>query len=337
MSSSIALLSFSLKDVCQYLLLHALHAVASDQLEWSQDDVTAILPVATAIPIKRMDTGCPVSYVSAIAFQWSRALGQNPLLIATSLVEQVNRSLTKMVKDYRAEHRSADGAIALQREMIVTVSSPGWIVFEVSAIGMATWLQTLISMRWTQVFKQIDEMALMANTNNTIQANHQNLQQENSQWNDTLMHSQYAHARCCAWLRIAQDAHLRLEQSISSLILNHPHQLQIVLQASSALILSLVDVVDDVRHVMSQIESIESKEGQVAGDRMMLVRQAAKKWCEQLSNQALAFQSKYSLGEMVHGDEDFDVDFRLALIRLSQLLLKGVLEDVLHEKAPTVL
>ena len=313
------------------MLLHALRAGESHCFKQLQDDVTTTFSRATSIPIKRMNVGWSASYVSAIAFQWSRILEQAPLLIATNLVEQINQSRNQMVANCKAEHRSLDVAIAIQQEITLAVSSPGWIVFDVSDMGMVMWLQIMTSLKWAQNFKQIGGMGLIEIKNNTIQECHQHLQRENSQWNDTLMHSQYAHARCCTWLRIVRESHIHLDQLTSWS--NHQLQLQIMLQASSAFVLSLVDVVDDANNMLSHIESNE----QAAGDSAIAFRHAARKWCEQLSKQVLAFQAEYPLAGVMLESEPFNVNFRLMLMHLTQFLLKALLEDVLHEKAPTVL
>ena len=175
------------------------------------------------IPLSKGKSDIKISYVSGVAFNFSESHNSQAFSIASSIAS------------YLSENWHED--------LIVQVFSPGLIYLEVSDSILADWLQCLIANRKEEKV-EVDSYVLKAGSGGAVM----------SKFSDCVFSIQYAHARCCSLLQLAQQEKLIDPNDISSQSipwLNSHGQLRLNHQAERRLICSLVKVVDDLEPVMA--------------------------------------------------------------------------------------
>lgn len=173
------------------------------------------------IPLYRAKDDNQVLYVSGIALRLSRASNIPALEIATvvssQLVRQVESSSGVPALDAGSYNRTAD-------DFTVQVIPPGWIHLHIREPAIASWLQRLACMP-PEPSNYLTSPPPLGNTSR-------------------LFAVQYAHARCCSLVRLAdRDGTLTLEPIPW---LNSKEQLRFCHPTERALIAALVEVLDDL-------------------------------------------------------------------------------------------
>ncbi len=293
----------ALKPILREQLIDA----TSDYLWHSRslsEGINPQMPILTGenIPLNRTKDIRKVTYISAIAFKLQKTLQQSAPEIAEAIAHKIHLS-----PDFTTDVRD------------------GWIQFDFSDTGLATWLQRLN--QWS---------APTQGTENP--GNSQNRQKVLSTLPATfastedLFRLEYAHARCCSLLRLAdreQLIHLS-EPSWSGAIadrqiiepnpipwLSDRHQLRLVHVTERTLITQLISTLDTLSDFPGQTQP-----GQLV------------KLATGLSQDLLIFYSANRIWSEIKTENLALAQARLGLIRATQNVLKFLLEEGLGILAP---
>ncbi len=183
------------------------------ELSLAQDQLKLFMPETMVIPLLRAKDEQRVFYISAIAYKLAQ-LDQIP-------TQEVAIRLATHLSDLSII--SPDGRLEL--EFAVEVVGPGWIHFQLSDRSLADWLQGIIQGVWSVKGQLPDAIGV----------------------SESLFLSQYAHARCCSLLRLAQrERIIALDPAPVIPWLNSRGQLQLQKPAELKLIVQLVDLLDVV-------------------------------------------------------------------------------------------
>jgi hypothetical protein len=312
--------------------------------------------------VKSDDHRSSVLYSSPIALSLAPRLKQKPDAIARQLVRQI----------------TTDDVAA--SEAITWLSHHKWITCDVSGIHLFRWLtQTLDTLQSEAVQRDILKTSpaiahtpfypkrsdqplstakddgkddgvecFAAPPNSKLQHQREWLLQH--QYASDIWLSQYAHARCAAWLRMmldkSEDAALvsrssrvfELESArfaqFSPLLSQSASDGQALEQAMSLeLLLCLIDSVDDVcaEYVRQSGESEHSPYSEQVWGKTVI-----KKALIPLSRCVLQYQAEYPVGALCQGDRPL-VKAQCLVMQVVQQWLKFLLEDVLNLQAPTQL
>lgn len=137
------------------------------------------------VSFKRVKTIREIQYVSAIAFKQTKGITQSTMEIAQRIASAIHQSIE--IANSNFEQLSFD---RVWRHFEVKVSNPGWIHLSLGDRGTAVWLQLLCDCS----LPIPDSVERETNNENDNQVC----------WDATsLFKLQYAHARCCSILRLA--------------------------------------------------------------------------------------------------------------------------------------
>lgn len=297
--------------------------------------------VLSEMPAKRMDVEGRVAYVSAIAHKWSSLLQQPPIELAAAIIHQA-RSVSPSASSLPLPF--SPGALSTQ--------SPGWIIVSIPDDGVITWLQHMLAIAQRDLVYHMDEGMIPGQS-----ANHANLcvyPPQAEARHRTILHSQYAHARCCAWLRLAADAGISPEElSIENLYQEAAFLVNKNLfpwmhgsgESSNratplmSLVITLMDVVDEMSEVFAGGVG-EVPDANIAFEPSLgsgVIQQRAIKWAMRLGEVVLRVQADLPLmGVIRRGDRPL-AECALCLVLIAKSLLKSILHDCLHCVAPTAL
>lgn len=374
----------SLKQKIRDLLRYALHqAIESSHETWTSSSSELLSDVISVKRIHsdasdgsaRAKAGGGIVYISAIALQLSRVLGQEASTVAHRLVEEMYRSMdadqpqpqqsfgstvedvgvqsgaepvdgcTATAMDVGAEDAIAFlHCVATMRDYFsdqdsIRVSPEGWIIFSLSEIGLMKWLQQLFSHCSCQqnthrgVLHQEDSgpMSHATKEHHRLDAEGQLASVRFSK----IMVSQYAHARCCAWLRIANDqgVQIPLVSGMSASSIGDAHSLWMHSSSSTDLVLHLLDSVDDVCEFLNA-NAIDNHQSAVRRDRPSRVEKVAEQWSIRLGETVLAYQAQHPFIGSIRGGDRHTVEGQLSLIQVMQRWLHVLLTNVLRVQAP---
>lgn len=128
------------------------------------------------IPLSRSSSLNPVVYRSAIAFWLARQFSMTPLMLAEKIFDLI-KAQQQTISNQSSDMKQLSG------DIILRLGKTGWLTFEVSDRLLAIWLQRL--MNWP-----LSIPALFQRSSN----------------DDNLFPLEYAYARCCALLRLGDQA-----------------------------------------------------------------------------------------------------------------------------------
>jgi arginyl-tRNA synthetase len=293
----------ALKPILREQLINA----TSDYLWHSRslsEGINPQMPILTRenIPLNRTKDIRKVTYISAIAFKLQKAQQQSAPEIAEAIAHKIHLS-----PDFTTDVRD------------------GWIQFDLTDTGLATWLQRLN--QWS---------APTQGTENP--SNSQNRQKMLSTLPATfastedLFRLEYAHARCCSLLRLAdREKLIHLSEPgwsgpIADLQIIEPnpipwlsdrHQLRLVHVTERTLITQLI----------STLDTLSDFPGQIFGTQLV-------KLATGLSQDLLIFYSANRIWSEIKTENLALAQARLGLIRATQIVLKFLLEEGLGILAP---
>ncbi len=234
------------------------------------------------IPLSKGKSDIKISYVSAVALHLSKSHNSQPFELASSI----------------ASHLSANWG----EDLLVQVFSSGLIEIEVSDFVLAVWLQGFIdNWRGERINHiSVSEKAVISEFDP-----------------ESLFSIQYAHARCCSLLRLAQQEKLIDSNQISSESipwLNSGGQLRLNHRAEGRLISNLVQVVDELEPIIAR----------------------PLKWQRAVLSLVKAFESFWSAcricGDVKTSTPEL-VMARVGLVMITQSVLKFVIEEKLGVSA----
>lgn len=302
-------------EFCHQIGLIALKPILREQLIDATSDylwhsrslsegINPQMPILTGenIPLNRTKDIKKVTYISAIAFKLQKTLQKSAPEIAEAIAHGIDLS-----PDF------------------ITYVRDGWIQFDLSDTGLATWLQRL-----NQWSKATDRTENPGNSQ-TGQKMLSTLPAKFASAED-LFRLEYAHARCCSLLRLAdreQLIHLS-EPSWSGPIadlqiiepnplpwLSDRHQLRLVHVTERTLISQLINTLDTLSDFPGQTQP-----GQLV------------KLATGLSQDLLIFYSANRIWSEIKTENLALAQARLGLIRATQNVLKFLLEEGLGILAP---
>ena len=158
---------------------------SSEKDDWLLSQGSQTIPV----PLQRAKKSTQILYVSAIAFKLEKICQIPAVNIATQI-------LTHLGEDLPVGEQTVDPSplAIFWQNFVVTVVPPGWIQFQLLDPGLAAWLQWLVDTPLEP--DQFPPDRFRSNQGTYLR-----------QANDSsdLFEVQYAHARCCSLLRLAQQ------------------------------------------------------------------------------------------------------------------------------------
>lgn len=170
------------------------------------------------IPLSKGKNDIKISYISGIAFHFSKSHNSQTFSIASSIASYLSADLTAYFR--------------------VEVLPSGLIQIQVTDSLLAVWLQSLIEQ------------------NSSVEASEVNLKAKIDNLSDCIFSIQYVHARCCSLLKLAQqeklvDFNINGNKYSSKSIpwLKSDGQLRLNHQAERCLIGSLVRIIDELQPV----------------------------------------------------------------------------------------
>jgi hypothetical protein len=266
---------------------------------------------ADEIPLNRVQREDQIWYVSAIAFRLTDHVQGSATDIAVQLIKTLIESTVSS---------DADGLpLPLDRvwsQVLIQLTAPGWIHFKFSDQGLAEWLQIvsecLLSSSCIKSQDKIGKSTPYVSSTRNFTNSFEVL---------------YTHARCCTLLRLGEQADiLRLHSDPDQLAvwrIIHPNPipwcsdqtLRCHQPAERRLIMQIVSVLDEL--CLSPVPST---------DRIWLLAQ-------RLSQDFQAFYAHCSIFAVAKIDRAL-AQARLGLVLLTQTLLRWLLQDWLHLKAP---
>lgn len=207
------------------------------------EDTKAILSaeIQTAIPLQRYEDNGHLVYKSAIAFK----LVKRWQLSAEEIAQELVNYLSVLCAGQRES--------ALE-SFTVQVIPPGLMMFQLSDLGIATWLQGFSQIRSS--YKTQNSIGAQPDYTPAALTPYQTTQKPlNIGSPEKLFHLQYAHARCCSLLRLA--AHQGLIKLSDTLVwqvidpnpipwLDANQQLWVSHPAERCLIAQLITTVDEL-------------------------------------------------------------------------------------------
>ena len=290
------------------------------------------------LSLQRIRGKLPILYSSAIALRLAKPCHQPALALATAIADPfLTGAIAQTPAPTSSEPQAFEVRAAILRNFTVKVVPPGWLYFELASSGLAAWLQLLT---------QIDQRILSQKSNlvspvlTSKQAATDFLVLSSSHVFDSFS-VQYAHARCCALLRLARDQNLslgnlsdsnapQLAQAIAQPFpwLNSQGELRLRHPAEHSLIFALIDTVDELSRL--EIAAIAQSPSQDW-------RPHVEKLAAALAQAFLTFYAACRFwGEVQREDPDL-VQARLGLVSATQHLLQFILQDWLGLVAPTEL
>lgn len=272
-----------------------------------------------AIPLRAIQGGTQVVYVSAIALKLANAWKNPAIDIATLIAAHLFCD--------ESNHCSTNAA---SENFTVNVVAPGWIYLQLSDVGTAAWLQRLAQAPpWVgsrgageQVSRGAGEFLDFKLADLPLRGYPK----------AKLFNCQYAHARCCSLLRLAHregiialaEPDLEISQYFWRAIAPDPipwldsdQKLRLVHPAERNLIFHLLTLLDDIYCVSRSRRRVD--------------------WEKSASNLSQAFLTFYSQcriwGEVKIKHPEL-AQARLGLIMATQPLLYLLLQDLLGVPAP---
>ncbi|MGE5655232.1 MAG: DALR anticodon-binding domain-containing protein [Actinomycetota bacterium] len=293
------------------LLLHQLQAVIGNESE--------------AIPLQKTKEHQGALYLSAIALKLSPIWQQPAMDIAVQLAAVCQKVIAiPPVPSVRGITQNLPQSL---ESFTVEVVPPGMILFELTDVGLATWLQHLIETPF-QVGSDVSPKTV--NQNLLV-------------WSpvclppsDRLFPIQYSHARCCSLLRLAHRDRLltlaepQISPSVGQLVVPNPIPW---LEPNGKLRL----VQPTERHLMSQLlTALDALALQSLGEGRDRTSKVVN-WLKLTNDLSQAFQAFYSQcriwGEVKIQQPEL-AQARLGLVLATQSLIKVLLEEVLGAIAP---
>ncbi|MEB3213923.1 MAG: hypothetical protein VKL39_21425 [Leptolyngbyaceae bacterium] len=292
------------------------------------------------------EASCQVVYGSAIALQLAPKLQHS----SERLAHQIRQGLSSECS------LTASGAIA--------VPSEGWITFSISESCLLEWLRQFVeasvygamgsaSLRDTggkdDGFSRQDQVGVYLANNRFISRSAPStseIAEKSKLEGDHLWLSQYAHARCCAWLKILDEqdciesvsfpitvpvqgagqgtdsGHTKgrsLDEKYRFEFCEHSFQDH----ASVDLLLGLIDSVDDI------CESLHSSHQNSWAE--------VERWLIQLSHRVLNYQATNPIITFLQGSDRPTVEAHRLLMQATRQWLHTLLVEALDRQAPTVL
>ena len=181
------ILSVNSVYIKQILQQQILAAITLSDMRCATTNLPESTPMTLeAIPVHLLSEDAGVLYQSAIALKLS-PLWQLPAL---NIANQLTDSFATTCQDT---------ANSISLDFSVEVVFPGWIQFQLSDSGLATWLQYLIQIPPSGILEKKGRRITLENAE--ISHPKQPIKGLNNAKNLFLI--QYAHARCCSLLRLA--------------------------------------------------------------------------------------------------------------------------------------
>ncbi len=254
-----------------------------------------------AIPLRAVKGGKQVVYVSAIALKLANAWNKPVTDIATVIG-------ANLLCGNESKDRATNAAL---QNFTVKVVAPGWIYLQLNDLGTAAWLQRL-----AQAPPGVGTLGV---------------EEQMERYPCPLFDAQYAHARCCSLLRLAdREGMIELAQSDGEIrplfiaIAPHPipwldsdQKLRLVHPAESNLIFHLLTLLDDLYSLSPSRHRVDWK-----------------KSASNLSQVFLTFYSQCRIWGEVKTENPQLAQARLGLILATQPLLHLLLQDLLGVPAP---
>ncbi|XWK88548.1 MAG: DALR anticodon-binding domain-containing protein [Phormidium sp.] len=216
-------------------------------LEKKCSQITEQLVTKGNLSLTRVQKDTVVVYICAIAFKESQSWGTSPIDVATQIADQFS---------YLSSQELSDDP---KKYFTLKVVPPGWLHLQLTDLGIATWLQSLAEHLSRGTRGQGDKGTRGQGDKGTRgqrdkgtgeifnlknEAKNSKVSQSPMPSSQSLFSVQYAHARCCSLLRLAQgegswgaiapDAIPWLNE-MGQLRLTHPAERRLISQLFSAL------------------------------------------------------------------------------------------------------
>jgi DALR anticodon binding domain len=294
------------------------------------------LPTLASIALHRINDTAHIQYASAIALKlerlWKRSASEIAIdIIATIVANRVAMFTTSTIESSNEnDSQLSKGRLyqrvwnELQEHSRVWANPTGWIYWQLSEHGLAAWLQILIEQPlW---LGDRSELNLSFNNDNQFLRN---------STNNFLFKLQYSHARCCSLLcSAAQEQLIGLNQLDSGFpLLNcciiHPSPLP-WLDSSGSLRLSHPAERNLIAQLLTTLDELSSflqaeREGSIL------------KLASDLSTSFQYFYSACRIWGEVKTTNLSLAQARLGLVRVTQAVLRLLLQDLLEVDAPVEL
>jgi Fe-S cluster biosynthesis and repair protein YggX len=294
------------------------------------------LPTLASIALHRINDTAHIQYASAIALKlerlWKRSASEIAIdIIATIVANRVAMFTTSTIESSNEnDSQLSKGRLyqrvwnELQEHSRVWANPTGWIYWQLSEHGLAAWLQILIEQPlW---LGDRSELNLSFNNDNQFLRN---------STNNFLFKLQYSHARCCSLLcSAAQEQLIGLNQLDSGFpwlncCIIHPSPLP-WLDSSGSLRLSHPAERNLIAQLLTTLDELSSflqaeREGSIL------------KLASDLSTSFQYFYSACRIWGEVKTTNLSLAQARLGLVRVTQAVLRLLLQDLLEVDAPVEL
>lgn len=259
------------------------------------------------VPLKQMNTGTQLEYVSALAFKLSQFQPLSTLALADQIQASLNHQTQRVKIDTPPER--------IWRNFIITIVEPGWIYLRLSDSGLAEWLQWTIDLPWQtclswQTRQLVEDTALPWVGASSVRHS------------DTAFEILHTYARCNSVLHLGRDAKLiqfEAEQDLSDLSqpipwLNAEQTFEAQHLQDWALIRQLSEAIDYLADSASP-----SKPASPQATRQAL------KMADQLSQTFQRFHAACRIGGMAEQERPL-AQVRLGLVWLTRKVLQVLIE-----------
>lgn len=291
------------------------------------------------IPLRRGQSDSQIWYASAIAFRLARSEPKTEQQLTMELALEITDALNRNIVPTDATTHPLPLDRVWQNFGVQLIGT-GWIYFNLSEIGLQEWL-TVLSDR----LPTLTQNSLFQNSlhQNSLFQNNQRHLADFSPPNPGAMHDAncstthfsvlYAHARCCALLRLGmQEQLIQLEQSplpSATWMLTHPEsiawlnadqQFRCTHIAERRLIAQIVDILDELDCPPDSLS-------------------AARLWqlAHRLSQDFQTFHANCRLFGAIKTDDLALAQARFGLVLITQALLHWILQGWLHISPPIAL
>jgi hypothetical protein len=271
--------------------------------------------------LQRVKGKIPILYSSAIALKLAKPCGQTALELANAIAAQVSQEVSQeAIAQTLSEQLEPEGSSWILRNFTVKAELSGWLYFELSSAGLATWLQLLAQAAQQTVPQERDLISQLF----TPASGSPNSSAFSSSHVFDSFPVQYAHARCLSLLRLAHEPGLVPGNWVPWL--NALGELRFSHATEHSLIFALIDTVDEL---LTLIEAAIAQSLPPAW-QLRVERLAAT-----LAQAFLNFYDACRFWGEVQQQDPALVQARLGLVLATQPLLQLMLQGLLGLSAPS--
>jgi len=312
-------------------------------------------------PLHKVRDNTEVWYVSAIAFKLETLWEQSAIAVAEKIITKLNHNTGASVEKKvhpQLNQINLDKLSNLWQESSTWVEPPGWIHWRLNSMGIAIWMQMLI-----EQFCALEQATQTADKDMELENDNQFCSVLTS---SEVFSIQYAYARCCSILRMAdrEDGGLRDKHHLANrseirskaipwlnsdncLRLTHPCEQDLIAQfvltidTLSLLPMHLLSIqqtaMQEVEHQTPLLLLIQPSEPLESQAGYLTTLTLAQKQALTLSQCFLRFYASCQIWGDVWLHHLPLAQARLGLVTITRQILQILLQKVMNVKAPVEL